>query len=509
FWQRRYGADPDIIGQTVTLNQTPYSVIGVLPADALLQDDAQFLIPFIVGVNSDTVRWVRGYHCCGVIGRVRPGVSSTEAQAELRGIKQQLAAEYPNYKKDWSVDVISLQKELTGDVQPTLVTLLATVALVLLIACANVSNLLLARGNARAREMAIRTALGANSWRIIRQLLIESLLLAFAGCALGLMIAVFGIELLTTMVKGVVPQLLRPELDLNVLGYSILVASACGLLFGILPAIRASRPDLNQVLKESERGSMSVSKRRSQSILVVSEFAFTLVLLVGAGLFLRSFVRLLNTDPGFNPNQAVAFDLSFAKSKYPKAEDQQRFLADLNQRIYALPSVESVGSITILPLSNRDNGNPIRRADRPQSESIGVGDNFVSGDYFSAMGIKLLRGRVINEFDNVPNAKPVFVIDQGVANKLYPDEDPIGKQLNYLGRIYEIIGVVSPVRHSALNVDPRPRIYGPRVQASYPTAVMVIRSSLPSATVVEMARKTILEADPDQPIANVRTMEQA
>lgn len=509
FWQRRYGGDNNILGQTVTLNQTPYSVIGVLPPDALLQDDAQFLIPFIVGVNSDTVRWIRGYHCCGVIGRVMAGVSATEAQAELRGIKQQLAAEYPPYKKDWSVDVVSLQKDLTGDVQPTLVTLLATVALVLLIACANVSNLLLARGNARAREMAIRTALGANTWRIIRQLLIESLLLAFAGCVLGLMLAVFGIELLTSMVKGVVPQLLRPELDPNVLGFSILVACACGILFGILPAIRASKPDLNQVLKESERGAVSVSKRRSQSMLVVSEFAFTLVLLIGAGLFLRSFVRLLETDPGFNPKQSLAFDLSFAKTKYPKAEDQQRFLADLTQRISASPGVESVGAITSLPLSKRDNGDSISRADRPQSESISVGDNFVSGNYFSAMGIKLLRGRVINEFDNIPNAKPVLVIDNGVANKFYPDEDPIGKPLKFLGKTWEIVGVVSPVRHNALNVDPRPRIYGPRVQSSYPTAVMVIRSSLPSSALVEMARKTILEADADQPIANVRTMEQA
>ncbi len=509
FWQRRYGGDAGVIGQVVSLNQIPYTVIGVLPPRALLQDEAMFLLPFVIDVDSDTVKWVRGYHCCGAIGRVAPGVTISEAQTELRGIKQQLAAEYPTYKKDWGISVVPLQEDLTGDVRPTLVILLGTVGLVLLIACANVSNLLLSRGNARAREMAIRTALGANSRRIIRQLLIESLLLALVGCALGLLLAAFGVKLLTGMLTDLVPQMLRPELDLNVLAFSILVACGCGLLFGLLPALRASKPDLNHVLKETERGALSASKRRSQSFLVVAEFAFTLVLLIGAGLFLRSFIRLLETDPGFNPKQALAFDLSFPKAKYPKAEDQQRFLKELNGRIATLPGVESVGAVTNLPLSNRDNGDGVRRADDPSRGSFVAGDVFVSGDYFSAMGIKLLRGRVITEADNIPTAPRVLVIDAGVARALYPDADPIGKNLDLLGKTWEIVGVVAPVRHSALNVDPRRRVYGPRVQASYPFASIVIRSSLPPSILIEAVRKTVLEADPDQPIANARTLEQS
>jgi putative ABC transport system permease protein len=509
FWQRRYGGDAGVVGRTVSLNQVPYTVIGVLPPGALPQDDPMFLLPFIIDIDSDTVKWTRGYHCCGVIGRVAPGVALAEAQADLRSVKQRLAAEYPPSKKEWSVSVVPLQEDLTGDVRPTLVILFATVGLVLLIACANVSNLLLARGNVRAREMAIRVALGAHSRRIVRQLLVESLLLALIGCALGLLLAIFGVKLLAGMVAGQFPQMMRPELDLNVLAFSILVACGCGLLFGLLPAIRASKPDLNHVLKETERGAVSGSRRRSQSMLVVSEFGGALVLLIGAGLFLRSFVRLLETDPGFNTQRTLAFDLSFSKTKYPKAEDQQRFLKELTGRISALPGVEAVGAATTLPLSNRGRGGSVSRADKSSTDSYGVRDDFVSGDYFSALGVKLMRGRLITDTDNVPTAPRALVIDAKVARDLYPDEDPIGKTLNYGDQPWEIVGVVAPIRHDGLNSDPHPRIYGPRAHFSYPTAGMVIRSSLSTAALAERVRKTILEADPDQPIANVRTLEQA
>jgi putative ABC transport system permease protein len=508
-WQRRYGGDAGVIGQTVSLNQIPYTVIGVTPPGALLREEAMFLIPIIVDVDTDTVGWSRGYHCCGVIGRVAPSVTLADAQADLRIVKQRLVAEYPPFKKDWSVLLAPLQDDLTGDVRPTLRVLMATVGLVLLIACANVSNLLLARGNARAREMAIRAALGAHSKRIVRQLLSESLLLAMIGGAAGLLLAAFGVKLLTNMVTGLVPQVMYPELDLNVLAFSVLVACGCGLLFGLLPAIRASKIDLNHALKETERGAVSGSRRRSQSFLVVSEFALTLVLLVGAGLFLRSFVRLLQTDPGFNTQRVLAFDLSFSKTKYPKAGDQQRFLKELNDRIGALPGVEAVGAATTLPLSNRGRGGSVSRTDRPSTDSYGVRDDFVSGDYFSVLGIKLLRGRLITEADNLPTAPRVLVIDAKVARDLYPDEDPIGKTLNYNDKPWEIVGVVASIRHAGLNSDPDSRIYGPRAHFSYPTAGMVVRSSQSPASLTERVRKTILEADPDQPIANVRTLEEA
>jgi putative ABC transport system permease protein len=505
-WQGRFGGDAGVVGRTVSLDQIPYTVIGVLPPNVLLQDDAMFLVPDVI--DAAGANWERAGHWRQVIGRVLPGVTVSEVQAELRGIKQRLTAEYPSFKKDWSVAVVPMQEVYAGDTRPILVVLLGAVALVLLIACANVSNLLLARGNARSREMAIRAALGADSWRIVRQILVESLLLAVAGCAVGLLFALFGVKLLTSMFAGLLPQVLQPKLDINVLLFSIGVACGCGLLFGVLPAWRTSKPDLNHALKETERASASRSKRRSQSFLVVSEFAFTLMLLVGVGLFLRSFVLLLETNPGFNPRQTLAFDLSFPDAKYPKGEDRLRFIKDLNARVAALRGVESVGATSALPLSNDGRTEFAGRADKPPRTDYIVACNFVSGDYFSAMGMPLLRGRAISESDNHAKASRVLVVDESVVRDLYPDEDPIGQHLSFLDESWEIVGIVAPVRQFFLDRDPRPTVYGPQSYSPMSTS-MIIRTAQPPLALVKTVRKTILEADPDQPIANVRTLEQA
>ncbi len=504
FWQNRYGSDPDIVGKSVSLDQVPYTVIGVLGPGALLQDDVRYLIPEVIDARGGN--WSRAGHWRHVIGRMSPGVTVSEAQTELCGIKQRLNAEYPEYKRDCSVNVVSLQEVYAGDARPTLVVLFGTVALVLLIACVNVSNLLLARGNARSREMAIRAAIGASSWRIIRQTFVESLLLAFAGCAVGILFAISGIKLLTGMITGMVPQMLYPELDVNVLLFSICVACGCGVLFGILPALRASKPDLNNDLKETERGATSGSKKRAQSLMVVSEFAFTLVLLIGAGLFLRSFVHLIKTDPGFNPKQTLAFDLSFPDAKYPKGEDRLRFIKELNERIAALPGVESVGASSSLPFSLRDRSEQVSRMDKPvRTDYVAVCD-FVSGDYFLAVGIPLVRGRVINEADNQAQASRVIVIDTRIARELYHDEDPIGRQIRFLGKSWEIVGIVTPVRQYFLHMAPRQQVYVPQSYSPTKTSI-VIRTALPPLTLAEAVRKTILEVDPDQPMANVRTLE--
>jgi putative ABC transport system permease protein len=509
FWQSHYGGDAGVIGSRVSLDQTPYTVIGVLPPRALLQDDVQFLVPEVI--DAPGTYWGRDAHWRRVVGRLLPGIAASEAQTELRGIKQQLAAEYPSFKKDWSVLVTPLQEIFVRGTRPMFVLLLGAVALVLLIACANVSNLMVARGNARSREMAIRIALGAHSWRIVRQMLTESLVLALAGCALGLLFATVSMRLLARTVAGQLPQMLHPQLDTQVLLFSILVAGGCGVLFGILPAWRAARTDVNHALKETERGAASRAKRRVQSLLVVSEFAFTLVLLIGAGLFLRSFTRLLEVDPGFNPRHTLAFDLSFPRAKYPRSEDRLRFTKDLIGRLRALPGVESAAAISSLPLGDRgDRGEFVDRTDRPRppGRQYSVGVSSVSDDYFSTMGITLLRGRVITEADNTPTAPPVLVIDTRVARDLYPNENPIGRQVIFLGKTCEIVGIVAPVRQRDIEHDPRPRVYGP--QAHFPNDPgIVVRSALPPLTLVAAVRKAILEADPDQPIANVRTLEQA
>ncbi len=504
FWQDRYGSNPAVLDTHVSLDQVPYRIIGVLGPDALLQDDARFLVPDVI--DAPGVNWERAGHWRQVIGRMLPGVTAAEVQAELRGIKQRLNAEYPEFKRECSVAVFPLQEVYAGQARPTLVVLLGAVTLVLLIACANVSNLLLARGNARSREMAIRASLGAPSWRILRQMLTESVLLAGAGCGVGLLLAVLGVRLLTGMVAGMVPQVLYPQLDVKVLLFSICVACACGVLSGILPAWRASRPDLNGDLKETERGAVSAAKRRSQSVLVVSEFALTLVLLVGAGLFLRSFMRLLDTDPGFNPRHTLAFDLSFPEAKYPQDADRLRFIQALSERIAALPGVESVGASSSLPFSLRGRSEQVSRMDRPVRTDYVVACDFVSGCYFSATGIPLVRGRVITDADNQAGAPRVAVIDTRIAAELYPDEDPIGRQLRFLGESWEIVGIASPVRQYFLDYAPRQQVYVPQ-SYSAAAASIIIRTGLQPLAMSQAVRKTILETDPDQPMGNVRTLE--
>ena len=503
FWKSHYSGKASVIGRQVSLDQIPYTVIGVLPPRALLRDDIQFLVPNVI--DAPGTYWGRDAHWRRVVGRLLPGITVASAQTELRGIKQQLAAEYPSWKEKWSVAVTPLQEIYVAGTRPMFVLLLGAVSLVLLIACANVSNLLLARGNARSKEIAVRMALGAGSWRIVRQMLTESIVLALAGCALGLLFASVSMDLLTHLIATQLPAVLHPQLDLHVLLFTVLVAVGCGVLFGILPALRAARTDVNYALKDSDHGTASRSKRRSQSILVVSEFAFTVVLLIGAGLFLRSFTRVMEVDPGFNPRNVLAFDLSFPKAKYPSNEDRLRFTKDLIERIKALPGVESVGAASPLPLSGRERGEDLIRSDRPR---YSVGVSSVYGDYFSALGITLLHGRVITEADNVPTAPPVLVIDARVAQEQFPDEDPIGQRVNFLGKSYEIVGVVAPIRHRDLEHQPRPSVYGPQAQL-YNDPSIVVRSVQSPSTLMATVRKTILEADSDQPIANVRTLEQA
>jgi predicted permease len=511
-WQGHFGGDPSVVGRSVSLDQIPYTIIGVLPPNALPQDEPTFLVPDVI--DAAGTNWDRSGHWRQVIGRLLPGITAPQAEAELRGIRQRLASDYPSFKKNWSVAVVPMQEVYTGDTRPVLLMLLGTVALVLLIACANVSNLMLARGNARSREMAIRTALGAHSWRLVRQMLVESFLLAGVGCAVGLGFAVFGIQLLTSVFVGQLPHVVRPELDVNVLLFSIAVAGGCGLLVGILPAWRTSNTNLNCTLKETERGSASGGKRRAQSFLVASEFAFTLMLLVGAGLLLRSFVVLLETNPGFNPKQTLAIDLSFPEVKYPKAEDRFRFIENLNARVAALPGVESEGATSALPLGDGGDTEFASRADEALRTDYLASCNFVSGDYLGAMGMPLLRGRAINESDNHTKGSRVLVVDETVARDLYPDPnvDPIGQYLRLKGDTWEIVGIVAPVRQFWLDRKPLPTVYGPQSfagQLSPTTASIIIRTRQSSLALLDAVRKTVLDADPDQPIANVRTLEEA
>jgi predicted permease len=350
--------------------------------------------------------------------------------------------------------------------------------------------------------------MGASSWQIIQQTLIESLLLALAGCAVGLLLAQFGIRLLNSMMADTIPRLLHPKLNTNVLLFSIGISCVCGLLFGILPALGAIRSDVQHALKETDRGSTSASRRRSQSLLVMSEYAFTLVLLIGAGLMLHSFVQVIRTDPGFNPERTLAFDISLPETKYVDTEARRRFIDDLLVRINALPGVAHAGACGSLPLSERDQSEYLSRADEPDRQDYTAGCCFVSGDYFSAMGIRLLRGRLLTESDRREGAKRVLVIDSQIVSDLFADQNPIGKSLRLFGNPWEIVGIVAPIHQISLDANPRSRVYGPEI---FPpkNVSMVLRTTLSPLSLTHAVRQTVLAADPDQPITNVRTLEQA
>lgn len=509
FWQSHYGGDPRVLGRKVLLDQVPFTVIGVLPPRALPDDNVQFLAPEVIDAPGSY--WGRDAHWRQAIGRLSPGITTTAAQTELRGIKQRLAAQYPTWKKNWSVAVTPLQDVFAQRSRPMFFLLLGAVALVLLIACANVSSLLLARGNARSREIAVRLALGAPAWRIARQMLVESLVLALSGCVLGLLCAWASLRLLIPLVVAQLPKMLQPRLDFPVLGFSLLVAGGCAVLFGFLPAWRAAGTKVHQASKESDRATASPSRRRSQIALVVAEFAFTLVLLIGVGLFLHSFLRVLEVNPGFNPRHTLAFDLTFPRAKYPRPEDRLRFTRALIERVRTLPGVESATATSSLPFCGSERGEGLSRPDRPSpAELYVVGVTLVGSNYFPTLGIMLVRGRAIIAADDVPTAPPVLVIDTRVARELFPNEDPIGRQVKFLGKSCEIVGIAAPVWHRDMEHEPRPSIYGSLAHfTNYDATSILVRSGLPPATLVTEIRNAILKADPDQPIANVRTLTRA
>lgn len=509
-WLEQFNGSHDAIGKTLVLDEQPYTVIGVLPPRILLQDEARYLVPIVI--NGEPSTWTREGHWRIVTARLAPGVTLQQAEVELRTIKQRLNSEYASFKQDWSVMLMSVQDLYASGISATLYVLLATVLCVLLIACANVSNLMLARGSDRTREMSVRRALGASTGRIARQVLIESVLLALLGCAAGLVVAALGVQLLSNALNGMLPydmpDALLPELDTRVLLFSIFVSTVCGVLFGLLPALRAARSNPAGSLKESERGSQSVEKKRSQFILLASQFAFALVLLIGAGLMLRSFAELLQAEPGFQPQQALAFDLSLPESRYPDSRSRAQAAERIVERIEALPGVEAAGVTSYVPLSNRGATEYLSRMDRPFSAEYVVGYEAVSGDYLGALGLDLVQGRFLTAGDNRDGAPRVLVINERIANDLYPGENPLGQQLRFFDNAWEIVGVVESVRHQAMHLDAAPRIYSAHIRSSWSTSV-VVRTVISPDQLREAVRQAVQDVDVDLPIANVRTLESA
>ena len=508
-WQRRFGGDTNLVGRSILLDSESRTVVGVLRPNALATEDAvDFLVPFVFGKEG----WhrSRASHSLRAVARLKRGITPEQARAELAAVKQRLQPEYPKWKEDWSASVVPMHEQVTGDVKPTLLMLLGASGCVLLVACANVANLLLSKAVARQREMAVRAALGASRWRIVRQVLTESLVLAGLGSIFGVLIAYGGTETLLAWTEGPVRRLAEAHVDWRMLGFTLLIAFGTGVFFGLFPALQMSGPSLEPVLKEGGRGVATGSRGRLQSGLMIAEVGLALMLLTGAGLLVRSFVKLMSVAPGFLAQNALAMDLSMPETKFPDDSAKTQFVQRLVDRISAISGVDSVGFTISMPMQGWSSDAAMQVVGRQNQPEPGYDVRYdgVAGDYFRALGIPLLRGRTFSKSDNSTNAFPVAVCNEALARQIFPNEEPIGKYVQFgSARKWEIIGVVGDVKQTRLDDNRADRLYLPHVFVGGDGS-LIVRTLIPPASLAEPIRKAILEVDADQPVSNVRTLEQ-
>ncbi|MBZ5496311.1 MAG: ABC transporter permease [Acidobacteriia bacterium] len=512
-WRRRFGADPSLIGKSLTLNGGSYTVVGILPSELKLPD-AEVCVPLAFEPYAMTQR---GSRALTVLAGLKPDVTLVQARAEMHTIARRLQQQYPDSNAGWDVTLFPLHEEMVARIRPALLVLGAAVAFVLLIACANVANLLLARATSREQEIAVRSALGASRSRLIRQLLTESVLIALLGGALGLLLAQQGTELLVTLGAAGLPRTAQIGIDRYVLGFTLLLSLVTGLGFGLVPAWHASRPGLNQSLREG-RGRATGSARHAllRNAVVVCEVALALIVLIGAGLLVRSFVGLLAIEPGFTTAHVLTMTISLPESKYPEGHQKVVFFQQLLQRVDTLPGVTSAGLVSHLPLAGRglNTDFTIEGRSLPLSGPSPLADYVsVSPDYFRAMQIPLLEGRPFTERD-VMEIPPVVVINEILARRFWPEQNPLGRRL-ILGSTIgadqtprTVVGVVGNVRSAGLESEPGPEIYVPYPQNPWPTMTAVIRATSDPIRLVGAVRKEILALDPDQPVYNVRPLEE-
>ncbi|HKS41431.1 MAG TPA: ABC transporter permease [Blastocatellia bacterium] len=508
-WQRRFGASPDIVGKTVKLNDQSYTVIGVMPAD--------FIFP-----NSRTEVWVpltlsqeelnnRGGHSLNVAARLKQGVTLEQAQENMNTIASNLEQQY-QVNTGHGVNVFQLYEEVVANARPALFVLLGAVALVLLIACANIANLLLARGSTRQKEIAIRTALGARRGRIVRQLLTESVLLALAGGLIGTLLALQGLSLLLAIGADSIPRVKEIKLDTTVLAFTLVVSFVTGLLFGIIPALQTSKPNLNESLKEGGRSaSASFSRNRVRSLFVIAEVAICLVLLISAGLMIKSFTRLTSIGTGFNSENVLTVNVALASSKYKEDQQVTSFYQQTLERISALPGVKSSATVAALPLFGGFGSRYFGiegRPPQPPGQGYNANVNVSSPGYFQTMNIPLIAGRDFDERD-VMKAPEVTIINQEMARRYWPDEDPIGKRLAVgNGPWRTVVGVVGDVKQAALDVETRPEMFWPYYQMGLTFATIVVRTTNEPEAMTAAVRSEIQAIDKDLPVYKIKTMDQ-
>jgi predicted permease len=529
-WLRHFGADPKMIGKSVTLNGVPYEVVGIMPRAFSLPrevlptldgaEQADILLPLPMPPDAAQNRDHEDYN---IMGKLRPGVSIAQAQAEMDTITARLRHDYPQtYPPNGGLTfgIVPLLEQVVGDARPTLFVLLGAVGFVLVIACANVANLLLARAVARQKEIAIRTALGASRLRIVRQVLTESMLLSLSGGACGVLLAFWSLHWIHVFGPKSVPRINDIGIDRVALVFTFALSVFSGAVFGLVPALRVSRFDLHATLKDSNRGTAGASAvwgrgHNMRRMLVISELALCVMLLIGAGLLIRSFVYLENVSPGFNPNHLLTLELTMSGPKYDDPKAVVAAYRQLWSRLESLPGVTASGAVTSLPLSQMFAWGPITvegRVPPPGENFINADQRVIGGHYFEAMEIPLRSGRFFNEHDT-PASPKVVVIDEYMAQQLWPNQDPIGRRIHYGGITDKdpwetVVGVVGRIKQYTLDSDSRIALYLPQTQ--YPTRAMnvVLRSAADPAALAPAVKQQIHELDSDLPLYNVRTMNQ-
>ena len=513
-WQRRFGGDASVIGRALTINGESYTVIGVLPQNfqfALRAND--LWIPYQPNQNQLTRRSLHGTN---LIGRLKPGVNAAEAQSELSVIASSIEKEYNDSHAGTTMRIVPLQEEVVGNVRPILLVLLAAVGFVLLIACANVASLLLTRSLARQKEVAIRSALGASRWRVVRQLLTESIVLSLFGGAAGLLIAYWGVPALVSALPqnqlNAMPFLKTLSLDASILTFSFALSLVTGLVFGLAPALQSSRLDLNEVLKEGGRNTSAGAGHRLRSAMVVTEIALAVVLLVGAGLMMKSLLRLLQTNIGFKTDNLLTMTVVLPPGKYTDNNQIINAHQQLQERVQSLPGVSGVGTVDILPLNAGNtsrffvDGDPVP----PPGKEIEANVRVVSDTYFKTLGVPMIAGRMFDERD-APGKPGVVIIGKTIADRLFAGRDPVGRKIKYTsiqGNGDLIVGVVGDVKITGLDQANRPVLYYPFRQSASPFANLVVRTDANPAALATSVRNEIRNVEPDTAILNVNSMDQ-
>ena len=529
-WKRRFNSDPQLVGQQLSINGLSFTVVGIMPSSF------EFPLP-LFGVQGGTFaqradiwkpvafteqeRANRGSRSYGVVGRLKPGVTLKQAQAELNTV---VASWFPLHPKNYEAatkfgaELYPFQDLVVGPMRGALWILLGAVGVVLLIACANLTTMLLARAGARERETAIRLALGAGRTQLIRQMLAESLLLAVVGALAGVMLAFWGIDLLRSIGAQTVPRIAEVAIDLRVLLVTLTVSVATGIIFGLVPALASGKPELTEALKEGGRGSTSgVRRNRIRNALVVGEVAVALVLLVGAGLLLKSFARLQSVHPGFDTKNVLTMELALPLLKYPAGKPVGDFFAEATRRVKTLPGVEAASFTSILPLSgtNSDSSFSIEGRDSV-AEQVFPDEEIrtVTAEYFNALKVPLLRGRFFNDADQF-EAPWVVIVNKAFADKWWPNQDALGKRIAFGNptapdvKWITVVGIVGDIRHRGLDVEPKPEFYFPHSQRrGNRFMILAARSTQDPRSLTSAIRREISAIDPDIPVANVRTLEQ-